>query len=401
MNKYVNKNNFIIIYILFYFILSFVGRFLYPIGDEPDFFLRSIKVIKNYDLYNDPINRFDIYRPARFLLKDITALSECKIYSNPLSFFAKIDYSTCSDNLKNIFIRFSVMFAYFAPVLFFILLNRNYFFFKKIGLNCSFKEWRLRIKIFTLSLLFPSIIFHLGFLSTEQISLFLSLLIFLFWGSPNLFALTIFIISLIDIGTGLIVLVYYFFIYSISFFSRYLLKVLYLFFIILLFFIFFRTYIINFIINYLPYVGKIFLYAEMNANAAGLLEKYPIYLRPVITYLSFIFLTPAKIKIITLYFIFTFFIFLFFIKIYKKINFIKYYKKKKFFNNDILILFSSIFFIICTVLIAPLYSLSKYFLFITPFILRSFLYIFQEKKIFFFLLFSNFIIFLNLIIYYL
>jgi hypothetical protein len=212
----------------------------------------------------------------------------------------------------------------------------------------------------------------------------LSLLIFLFWGSPNLFALTIFIISLIDIGTGLIVLVYYFFIYSISFFSRYLLKILYLFFIILLFFIFFRTYIINFIINYLPYVGEIFFFAENNANAAGLLEKYPIYLRPVITYLSFIFLTPAKIKIIPLYFIFTFFIFLFFIKIYKKISFIEYHKKKKFFNNDILILFSSIFFIICTVLIAPLYSLSKYFLFITPFILRSFLYIFQEKKIFFF-----------------
>jgi hypothetical protein len=126
-------------------------------------------------------------------------------------------------------------------------------------------------------------------------------------------------ILLIDVGSGLMVLFYYVFISIILYFYRYFYYWLFFFLFSFLILIFFRQDLYNFISNYIPYIGEIFYNSE-NFFSKDVKDKYPIILRPIITYLSFIFLTPAKIKIIPLYIIFSFYLILFFFKTFKKIS---------------------------------------------------------------------------------
>jgi hypothetical protein len=280
-----------------------------------------------------------------------------------------------------------------------VFLDKSYILLKKIGLNCSFHEWNLRRNILSLSLIFPSIIYYLGILSNEQVTLMLALLLFLFRGTTHLSAILIFLILLIDVGSGLMVLIYYVFISIVLKFFRYFYFWLYFFILSFLTILFFRENLFNFISTYIPYIGEIFHNSTFFSKDIN--EKYPIVLRPIITYMSFIFLTPAKIKIIPLYIIFSFFLLLFFFKTFKKI-FIenKITSKNKFYFQNILIFISSIYFIISTVVLLPSYALAKYYIFITPFFLYGIISIYKLDKVQKFFLFSNILVFLNLLIYY-
>jgi len=396
------NNKFIVRNFLFLFLFLFIGRFLYPLGDEPDFFLKSSKVIKNVDHYNDPLNRYtDVYLYVRFLLDGLSESVACNIKSSPTSFFARIDYKTCADSLYNNLTRFLLSSCYLLLIIMPVFLDKSYILLKKIGLNCSFHEWNLRRNILSLSLIFPSIIYYLGILSNEQVTLMLALLLFLFRGTTHLSAVLIFMILLIDTGSGLMILIYYIFITIILYFYRYFYYWLYFFLLSFLIVLFFREDLFNFIFYYVPYIGNVFYSSNEWMKADGIIEKYPIILRPVITYLSFIFLTPAKIKIIPLYIIFSFFLLLFFFKTFKKIfakN--KITSKNKFYFQNILIFISSIYFIISTVVLLPSYALAKYYIFITPFFLYGIISIYKLDKVHKFFLFSNILVFLNLLIYY-
>ena len=396
------NNKFILRNFLFFFLFLFIGRFLYPLGDEPDFFLKSLKVLKNADYYNDPLNRHtDVYLYVRFLLDGLSESVACNIKSSPTSFFASIDYKTCTDSLKNNLIRYLLSSCYLLLIIMPIFLDKSYNLLKKIGLHCSFQEWNLRKSILSLSLIFPSIIYYLGILSNEQVTLMLALLLFLFRGATHLSAVLIFMILLIDTGSGLMILIYYIFISIILHFYRYFYYWLYFFLLSFLIVLFLREDLFNFIFYHIPYIGNVFYLSNEWMKADGIIEKYPIILRPLITYISFIFLTPAKIKIIPLYIIFSFYLLLFFFKTFKKI-FIKnnITSKNKFYFQNILIFISSIYFIISTVVLLPSYALAKYYIFITPFFLYGIISIYKLDKVHKFFLFSNILVFLNLLIYY-
>jgi hypothetical protein len=393
-NKYIARNFF------YFFIFLFIGRFLYPLGDEPDFFLKASKVIKNIDSYNGPLNRnTDIYSYFRFLFNNLSENVHCTIKSSPMSLFAQIDYKTCSDNFNNSLIRFFLSSCYLLLIIVPFYFDKSYFLLKKIGINLSFQEWNLKREILSLSIIFPSMIYYLGILSNEQVTLALSLLLFLFRQSIHLSTALIFIILLIDVGSGLMVLFYYVFISIILYFYRYFYYWLFFFLFSFLIIFFFKGDLFNFISNYIPYIGEIFSKSENFSKDVK--EKYPIILRPVITYLSFIFLTPAKIKIIPLYIIFSFYLILFFLKTFKKISINnKINSKNKFYFQNTLIFFSSIYFIISIVVLMPPYAFAKYYIFITPFFLYSIISVYDFKKICKFFVLCNILVFLNLLIYY-
>lgn len=393
-SKYIVKN----LFYLFFFL--FIGRFLYPLGDEPDFFLKALKVIKNIDYYNNLLNQnTDIYFYFRFLLNNLSENVHCTIKSTPLSLFAQIDHKTCLDNLNNVLVRFFISSFYLSLIIVPFFFYKSYSLLKKIGINLTFQEWNLRREILSLSLIFPSMIYYLGILSNEQVTLALSLLLFLFRQSTHLSAVLIFMILLIDTGSGLMVLFYYIFISIILYFYRYFYYWLYFFLFSIFMILFFREHLFNFISNYVPYVGEIFYNSENYSK--DIKEKYPIILRPVITYLSFLFLTPAKIKIIPLYIVFSFYLTLFFFKTFKKISINnKITSKNKFYFQNILIFLSSIYFIITIVVLLPSYALAKYYIFIIPFFLYSIISVYDFKKICKFFVLCNILVFLNLLIYY-
>ena len=136
-------------------------------------------------------------------------------------------------------------------------------------------------------------------------------------------------------------------------------------------------------------------------SSLGVVEKYPLILRPIITYMSFIFLTPAKIKIIPLYIIFFIFLFKYFINNIKKVLLINKitFKNKNYFKK-LLIFISSIYFILCIVFLLPSYAFSKYYIFMTPFFLYAIIDFYREENMRKFFLLSNLLVFFNLLLYY-
>jgi hypothetical protein len=396
------NNRFIFTNFLFFFIFLFIGRFLYPLGDEPDFFLKASKVINNVDHYNGPLNKnTDIYKYFRFFLKSLSENIECNIKSSPLSLFSKIDYKTCIDSASNILARFFITSGYLLLIVIPIFLKKSFYIFKKIGMKCSLHEWNLRKRVFSLSLILPSIVYYAGVLSSEQVTLFLSLLIFLFYGSSNFVAIIIFLILLIDIGSGLMVMCYYFFISIIVNFYKYFFYLIFFFILSLSLIIFFRKPLFNLISYYVPFIGDIFFHADNWMSSLGVVEKYPLILRPIITYMSFIFLTPAKIKIIPLYIIFFIFLFKYFINNIKKVLLInKITLKNKNYFKKLLIFISSIYFILCIVFLLPSYAFSKYYIFMTPFFLYAIIDFYTEENMRKFFLLSNLLVFFNLLLYY-
>jgi hypothetical protein len=401
------KKKFILISVLFFFIFSLIGRFVYPVGDEPDFKNRSDKIIYQIDNYNTIIPKFtNPYLPFRWFVEKLLYENNgqnCKIISGELNFFSKIDYKTCSDNIKNILIRFGIQFSFFFPILLFISIKKNFFFLKKFGLSCSLQEWELRVKIFFLTILFPTVIFHLGFLSTESLSLLLSLVAFLFWGSTFLLSFCLFIILFIDIGTSILIIFYLFFIRTSLLFSKFFFKYIFFFLLFIIFIIFFRNEIFLNIIFHIPFFGTIAKDVFQTENELKLLEKYHLSLRPIITYLSLIFLTPvAKIKIIPAYLLFSFFMIKYFTNVYKKINFQQpnYHSQNKVYKN-FFIFISSIFFVLTLVYLMPSYALAKYYIFLIPFALYSIISFFRKEELFLYLILFNILIFINLFLYYL
>ena len=393
------KNRFILSKFIIIIFSLLIGRFLFPIGDEPDYFLRAIKVIKNIDYYNLTINKnTDIYQFFRFLFSTLSENSyySCNLQSSPTDFFAKIDYTTCTDTIKNILIRFLLTIFFFLIIVAPLYFNKTYFTLKYYGLRCSLSQWNLRKEILLLSILFPSLIYHLGFLSAEAVTLLLSLLIFLFRGSHHFVMIILFLIFLIDYSDALIVFGYYIFISTVIRYYKFFYYWIFFFLISSLFILIFRETIILFLSEFFFKFNYIFL----EQNFYNTADKYNLILRPIITYLGFIFLTANKIKVIPLYILFSFFLAKFFFSIIKKIHYEKEFEKKKKFIKNFLIFVSSFFLIINIVFIFPSHSFVKYYIFIFPFFLLSIVDVYKLKNVFIFAIISNIVVFLNLLIYY-
>ena len=111
----------------------------------------------------------------------------------------------------------------------------------------------------------------------------------------------------------------------------------------------------------------------------------PNFIKLIITYLSFIFLSPGFLKSTLLFVAMTIIIFYTFLVLvgFKKNKNFDIFSKKKIFLNDYLINFlACIFFVISMVLSVPTHSYIRYYLFIYPFIFSIFFLVFNCKNIF-------------------
>jgi hypothetical protein len=114
--------------------------------------------------------------------------------------------------------------------------------------------------------------------------------------------------------------------------------------------------------------------------------KYPVILRPVITFLVAVFMTPSKLGLYILYPVYFYVLVSSYFKLYA--NATKYAEQK-----DMLFSFTTpIVFVISVVFILPGYSQAKYYMFLMPFIIHSLLSIYSIKKIYYFLTISNILV---------
>lgn len=395
--------------IVLFVVLSFIGRFLFPWGDEPDFRVRATEVI-----YSDTfLPKWVPYYLFANLINEMRPYSSCRVDSSPFALWAYIDPVACIEYLDTIITRTIITVIVALPVLLLVTFRRYFFdLARTIGATFSYWEWERRLDAISLSLLFPSIIYYMGLLSVEQLTLVISILIVTVVESIIGSLLLFYLVFTLDIGNSIVVAVFLLLTYSAKYIVRFF-GLKRLFFVILAFLI--VVYITNisflaFLIENNSFLPAAFIQESRltlaSVTSSEYVDKYPLILRPVITYMSFIFNTPANIKSVFLYITVGVLILYSVYSVkdnYKRLtvaacNSIAHARQLTGLKTDIVYALSSITTILFFVLMLPTYANAKYYIFTLPFFLQLALAVFPRWKVFLVVNIITVTLFVNLIL---
>ena len=389
--------------IFFIFIcLSFCFLVLIPFGDEPDFWIRARDYVQNKKSYEEWWSPFLNIKPAilfTYFSSNLNYTSHCHVGSNPLEIFTYVNPNKCTQNDYQIIIRTLINQLIIIPFVFLFLILKSQRYFNLNRIN-------ERIDIFFISIIFPSYIYYHNLMSQEQFIYLLSLILFVFWNNLIISLIIIFLASAIDFGSSIFLIFIFIFYNSLLMLNKKKELNTKIFFIlissILLSYItgykllgFFLKYDL---LSFLPPINTFIENIHNHHVANGFIDKYPVFLRPIITYFSFIFFTPGFLKS----YILIVFITLLILYVFKKILFLKRKSDEniKFkideYLFDIVIVTSSIIFF---VFLLPAYSNFKYYIILIPFFLRLLSLILTKYDLVVLLVMSNFFILSNLLIY--
>jgi hypothetical protein len=294
------------------------------------------------------------------------------------------------------------------PLLLAVTFRKNFVSLTKLlRYKISYAEWNERLNILSLTLVFPGFIYFFGALAEEQYILMLSTLIFLLWGNIYIIAFLLFLIAVIDIGNFLVVSYFAALLFSLDKIINKV-KISHVFLTFLLLTIIFA--VLNFYI--LEKLSNIAFISEKTTSIidayqdSDVINKYPFYLRPVITAMSFVLFTPAYVKSLLAYIILFSMVF-YTLSIYKN-QFSTSYKSKhttplayKELKTKTAYFVTAFVSIITLIAILPNYSNGKYYIFLMPFLLLPAYKIHKKESILKLMVFMNIVIFTNIALYYL
>ena len=379
-------NKFGLICSLLFLMLALLARFVMPLGDEPDWSFRV------EDLFNASQSiASSYYLFANWIVTFVDSAKLCTINSEPLNLWFYIP-EDCSEPLMQIFRRWLILVYISLPVLFILVFrNASISLFSFLGIRFSRSEWYRRLNSISLSLTFPGFIYYSGILGLEQQFLFLALLIFLFSGFWIPLITTIFILALIDAGNALVVF-WFLALYTVFGRIRHCNRALFYFFLFVFMissYYFSYTMLKSFsiVFDLLNLSEKIdSLYATLIDG--GVVDKYPLYVRPVITFMTFVFMTPSYIKIHAAYLLFAYAF---------SILLVKIYKSKK--STEELNFFVPLAAILSLVFLMPTHSNAKYYIFLLPFFIHSALGYFPKSVILKFFIVLDVMVIATLLLY--
>lgn len=376
-----------LISVVFIIFFSFTGRMIFPFADEPDWTVRAPRVLFGEHLFWSPYNLFSYW------LESLEIYSyKCQINAGALSLWAYIP-SACNESFSQVVVRWLIMIFILLPFFYIIIFRRSFIqIMSLLNLKLSNLEWNLRIDALALSLIFPSMLFYLGVLAEEQFYLVVALYIFLFWGFWVPILSLFLVLTIIDFGNSIVAI---FFVLSMFFLLKLRILNRKLFFFSVSLFIFFAL-VVGY--RFLEFFLQLGIMSEAftaksegifnSLNDSELLTKYPIFLRPVVTFMSYVFMTPSGIKSPILYIMF----FLLFIIISVKVL------KKCFVRLDIY-WFVPLSVIVFFVFLFPTYGNAKYYIFMMPFFVYVALNFYSREKIFLLASFSSMFVYSTLLIY--
>jgi hypothetical protein len=372
-----------------------------PLGDEPDFariapkyidflnffqisnFDESLKIVEN----QDAIGQFGF---------EVYAVSDCKYITNPYQFFGVYDFDSCFKGYTLAIKRTVLTLLIYLPLLTLAF---------KVSRTQSNKnvllpnEYLISNKAFQLCFLFPAFIYCSSVFSLEQVTLMLSVLfVFTLLKTRYIFALLLFsLLYILDTGNAIVVLGVSCYVIgsliicrNLSFLWFFLLNLS-----LLLFLYFLSTDLLYLIEPIHPYLSlKLEELEFAQSISADVSNKYPLWSRPFMTYLSFNFMSPAFSKHFLLYALVTFGLLY---TIYTRVILRKLDSIDFLYLTSVLAVFSCISMI---VFILPGHNNAKYFIFTLPFILNIFLYYYSHKTLVKFLLLLNAIVLLDYLLFY-
>lgn len=374
---------------LLFLIYVFLGRLLFPFGDEPDFIVRASALV--FDLENAPF--WSPYRIFESIFGSLNINTGCIILGTPLSLWESINADSCSENIEQILRRFFGIIIITSPLIYFVVFR---FSSRIFLLNSKKDDLSLRLDALSITLTFPSIIYYISLISHEQLSLIFSLFLILTWNSISFSLILVYLVYLVDSGNSMILLVFLILgkggeILN----SRYGKKYFILAILIILSIAFSLSFTLLNLVN-LDIIGldqKTDALVSSYSDGVGstLINKYPIYLRPVITYMSFIMLTPAYIKSIFAYILSSVCIF----TAVKK----SFSQKNKIFTNEGVLTITTISTILFFIFLFPSYVDAKYYIFMLPFLIMSLLKLYEKNLVLIFSSILSLIVFIQLFLY--
>lgn len=376
-------------------------RLVLPFGDEPDFVVRSHEL-----LYGD----FPMWSPYFWMKSSYDFFntdSNCNIHSSVLSFWASIDPISCSEDMGQIFGRILLTMVVVSPILAMLIFHRTSVRIVKVVCGISSFDADARLTAMGFALLVPGMIYYLSLLSPEALTLSLSLMIFIFWNNLAVVLGVIWLIASIDFGNAFVVLLFVFYLsVTEKFFRRFgLKKTIALFFLVVI-----SSYLVGekilFWMQGAPFVSNkalalLEVFEEFNFS-----EKYPVFLRPVVTFMTAVFMTPSGVKVIAIYILYIFLVGLAIgrlikINLKRRSGTLGYHKYIKLDRSDTatISMMCAISFIFSIDYILPNYANAKYFIFLMPFLIKPMLRVISRDTFLAFSVLSASIVFLQLLIF--
>lgn len=364
---------------LFLFVIfSIIYRILLPFGDEPDFFYRTHRFINNYNDFLSP------YVFVGFLIEKLNINSNCEFHSSPFTILSELNFRNCMQSLEQIVYRLLIQLYISIPI--FLLIVISFFKNKKT----QFDE---NIDAFLLSIITPSYLYYYSVLGVEPFMLLVSSLLLFFKDNNKwvMFLICLYVMT-IDIGDSFVVL---FFVSSYLFieycikrkgigFTKIMLCI------ILLFAFILGPNLLS-VFSYIGVVSDKLFEIESAYSAIDYQNKYPVIIRPVITYMTLIFGTAWSVKSVIAYILVSLFLIYTFFKSKKVIYDVSYYSS----------LYTPVFVVLFFVFIFPTYANAKYYIFMMPFFISSLLYIHSKKSLVLYMVILNIVVSISLVMSYL
>ena len=383
-----NISKFGLICSIFFIVFTIIARFILPFGDEPDFDFR----------WNDLIyNEYTVFSPYNYFhdtLNSFNYTNICAINASPTSLWASIDYTNCRESLYQILARIVITLIIYTPILFLICF-RNFSY--TVGNSLSLKKisrqaFDNRLDAISLAMIFPSFIYLSGILAQEQLLLALALFLVAFLESWPIVFFILFVIASIDAGNATVYATFIGIFYWFRFIqkkwgNRYIVVTALL--LVASAFIIGAT-----ILDKLPNLSLLDDRIEaMKYKSENLfVDRYPKFFRPVITFISGVFMSSSGLKVIPIYLMIVAALLVGYIRLRSA-------KTHNLFETNRLYLLSAITTILFFIFLFPDYSYAKYYIFLLPLIFSPFLMVFDKSNILYFNLVVVIIWLLNLFVY--
>lgn len=376
-------NKFSLMCSIIYVLYSIAFRFLLPFGDEPDFTIRAPRfVLGELEL----IPEF-IYA----ITNNLDYVSYCKIDANFYSYLSSLDYSSCVQDIYQISNRLLLQYLLISiPFLMLCYRTPLYFIFKNEPRSILDKK----LDALSITFVSSSFLYYFGVIGWEQIMLLVSCFLILALNRVIVLLVLFIVVALLDIGDSIVV------IYSASlyFYYKYILQrsgvvFVYLSVIVLLVVSYvFSTSLVTFAgyFEILSSKADAITLAYENVN---LHDKYPILLRPIITFMTLVLYLPSGIRSIAAISIAGVLILILIRRSFSRNNIIDH-GAIVYFLVIITVVFSIVF-------ILPGYANGKYYVFMMPMFFYYALNFFSNKKVLLSVCFLNFICLFELVLFYL
>lgn len=376
----INRYLFVCFFLFCFFSLAF--RLLLPFGGEPDFAYRVSRILDSES---------GVYYFFKSFFDGYNWYPSCDISYTMQSITGTISSFDCGESLFLKITRWLLQllfFLAFVVLFFFTLVFSKY----KFGHDLFLKE---RFYAVFLALFFPGLIYYSGVASPEIFVLFLSLLFFIFIKYHVISFLTIYLALQVEVGGAILLVSFFCFFHFFDMLSKkasLLIVELACVSVICFFFIVKMSFLVFFFD--IPVFGEkisIIHYAYTMTHSADVVAKYPLIIRPIITFMTATFMTTDGIKALVLYPI----VFVFILALAIDI-------RRRAYNgvdvSNYAAFLAVVAFTLSTVFVLPGYSNAKYYVFCLPFLFLSALQIYSFKKVAVFNFFCSNIVIFQLIV---